>query len=107
MGYSLQDVAKVGGLASRNIVSIGVSLDGVHVPRNSVSDSGELGKILEKEEVEQGTGIHNEPGCGRKVGKETEAVQEDGTISQQSWWPKRPRVGSYNDRGHGPTKSSL
>jgi dihydroxyacetone kinase len=61
-GASLDDVYKVAKLTADNIVSVGASLDHVHVPgRDSNSD-----ETLAAGEVEIGMGIHNEPGCGRE-----------------------------------------
>jgi len=66
MGYSLNDVAMVANLTAQNIVSVGASLDHVHVPGRAPPDllSDER---LAAEEVEVGMGIHNEPGSGRAV----------------------------------------
>ncbi|KAI9149310.1 dihydroxyacetone kinase [Paramyrothecium foliicola] len=60
-GRSLEEVAKVAQLAADNLVSVGASLEHVHVPGRSA----EGGDELEVGEVELGMGIHNEPGSGR------------------------------------------
>ena len=59
-GRSLEEVAKVAQLASDNLVSVGASLEHVHVPGRSVGADSESDG-----EVEIGMGIHNEPGSGR------------------------------------------
>ena len=63
-GASLDDVYKVAKLASDNIVSVGASLDHVHVPGRAAPDPNS-DEVLAAEEVEIGMGIHNEPGSGR------------------------------------------
>jgi dihydroxyacetone kinase len=65
-GASLEDVYKVAKLTAENIVSIGASLDHVHVPGRAPPDPNS-DEILASEEVEVGMGIHNEPGSGREV----------------------------------------
>lgn len=66
MGYSLHDVANVAKLTAENIVSVGASLDHVHVPGRALPDP-DTDEILATEEVEVGMGIHNEPGSERAV----------------------------------------
>lgn len=61
-GYKLQDVAKVAKLVAENLVSIGASLDHVHVPGRGKKEKDES---IGDEEVELGMGIHNEPGSER------------------------------------------
>lgn len=61
MGRSIEDVAKAASLTASNLVSVGASLEHVHVP-GRVADTGDG---LELGEVEVGMGIHNEPGSGR------------------------------------------
>ncbi|KAF7554049.1 hypothetical protein G7046_g6926 [Stylonectria norvegica] len=61
-GRPLKDVAKVARLTAENLVSVGASLEHVHVPGRKVDNEGDL-KIGE---VEIGMGIHNEPGSGRE-----------------------------------------
>ncbi|KAK3936143.1 dihydroxyacetone kinase [Diplogelasinospora grovesii] len=68
-GRSLQEVAKVARLVSENLVSVGASLEHVHVPgrRNNTAKAGkEDDGGLEDGEVEIGMGIHNEPGSSRE-----------------------------------------
>lgn len=61
MGRGLEEVAGVARLVAGNLVSVGASLEHVHVPGRGVGDGGELGEG----EVEIGMGIHNEAGSGR------------------------------------------
>lgn len=61
-GRSLEEVAKVARLTAANIVSVGASLEHVHVPGRVVDASESLGP----KEVEVGMGIHNEPGSSRE-----------------------------------------
>lgn len=63
-GASLEDVYKVAKLTADNIVSVGASLDHVHVPGRAPPDPNS-DEVLATEEVEIGMGIHNEPGSGR------------------------------------------
>jgi len=65
-GASLEDVYKVAKLTAGNLVSVGASLDHVHVPGRAPPDP-KSDEILSTEEVEIGMGIHNEPGSGRAV----------------------------------------
>lgn len=60
-GRSLEEVAKVARLTAENLVSVGASLEHVHVPGRKVDSEG----ALELGEVEVGMGIHNEPGSER------------------------------------------
>ncbi|CAH0033968.1 unnamed protein product [Clonostachys rhizophaga] len=61
----LSEVAKVARLTAENLVSVGASLDHVHVPGRAISTE----HTLEPGEVEIGMGIHNEDGSGRaKIG---------------------------------------
>ncbi|KAH8599824.1 dihydroxyacetone kinase [Bisporella sp. PMI_857] len=64
-GASLEDVFKVGKLTANNIVSVGASLDHVHVPGRKFSDINPDDKLAHGE-VEIGMGIHNEKGSGRE-----------------------------------------
>lgn len=61
-GYKLEDVAKVAKLVAENLVSIGASLDHVHVPGREAKTKDES---IGEQEVELGMGIHNEPGSER------------------------------------------
>jgi len=65
-GASLEDVYKVSKLTADNLVSVGASLDHVHVPGRAPPDP-KSDENLSTEEVEIGMGIHNEPGSGRAV----------------------------------------
>lgn len=62
-GRSLKEVAKVAKLVADNLVSVGASLEHVHVPGRALVDS----EALKEGEVEIGMGIHNEQGSGREV----------------------------------------
>lgn len=62
-GRSLGDVARVARLAAENIVSVGASLEHVHVPGRAAG-AGDDG--LAAGEVEIGMGIHNEAGSARE-----------------------------------------
>ena len=65
-GASLEEVYSVAKLTSENIVSIGASLDHVHVPGRAPPDL-KSDEVIATGEVEIGMGIHNEPGSGRVV----------------------------------------
>ncbi|CAG9989257.1 unnamed protein product [Clonostachys byssicola] len=60
-GKPLSEVAKIARLTAENLVSVGASLDHVHVPGRAISTE----HTLEPGEVEIGMGIHNEDGSGR------------------------------------------
>lgn len=60
-GRSLEEVAKVARLTADNLVSVGASLEHVHVPGRAVDQED----TLAAGEVEIGMGIHNEAGSGR------------------------------------------
>jgi dihydroxyacetone kinase len=62
-GRSLAEVAKVARLTAENLVSVGASLEHVHVPGRVVADEDQHLKIGE---VEIGMGIHNEPGSSKE-----------------------------------------
>lgn len=70
LGYSVDDVYAIGKLVGENMVSVGVSLDKAHVPGKPAKQdtTGEL----TSGEMELGMGIHNEPGCARLSGSDTE-----------------------------------
>ncbi|KAL0933904.1 dihydroxyacetone kinase [Colletotrichum truncatum] len=56
-GASLADVLKLGKTVTDNLVTVGASLDHVHIPgREAAAPSS-------GDQVELGMGIHNEPGC--------------------------------------------
>jgi triose/dihydroxyacetone kinase / FAD-AMP lyase (cyclizing) len=63
-GASLENVYKVGKLTADNIVSVGASLDHVHVPGRALPDP-KSEENLDIDEVEIGMGIHNEAGSAR------------------------------------------
>ncbi|CZS95387.1 probable dihydroxyacetone kinase [Rhynchosporium agropyri] len=73
-GASLDNVYKVAKLTSDNIVSVGASLDHVHVPGRAVADP-KSGDNLAAGEVEIGMGIHNEAGSERAKVKLPELVK--------------------------------
>lgn len=60
-GMPLETVAKVARLTAKNLVSVGASLEHVHVPGRDLAQDDKL----EIGEVEIGMGIHNEAGSGR------------------------------------------
>ena len=62
-GNPLAEVAALARLTAENIVSVGASLEHVHVPGRGADGGIEQG--LREGEVEIGMGIHNEPGSGR------------------------------------------
>lgn len=65
MGGSLEDTARIGQLAGKNVVSVAASLSRVHVLGRTTEDAMEEIKRLPLGVVEIGMGIHNEPGCER------------------------------------------
>jgi len=60
-GRSLEEVSQVAKLTADNLVSVGASLEHVHVPGRDLTQDDKL----ELGEVEIGMGIHNEAGSGR------------------------------------------
>lgn len=64
-GYGLDQVAAVARLVAKNLVSVGASLDHVHVPGRAPPKKGDAGSLGE-DEAELGMGIHNEAGSGRE-----------------------------------------
>ncbi|KAF5556035.1 dihydroxyacetone kinase [Fusarium phyllophilum] len=62
LGKPLDQVAKYAQLTADNLVSVGASLEHVHVPGRKADTEGSLAA----DEVELGMGIHNEPGSGRE-----------------------------------------
>ncbi|KFY45481.1 hypothetical protein V494_00945 [Pseudogymnoascus sp. VKM F-4513 (FW-928)] len=64
LGYSLEDVTRIANLTADNLVSVGASLDHVHVPGREVVDQNDSDR-LKYEETEVGMGIHNEAGSAR------------------------------------------
>ncbi|KAI8964047.1 dihydroxyacetone kinase [Daldinia sp. FL1419] len=77
-GRSLEEVYKVAKLTAANLVSVGASLDHVHVPGRAIGSNA--AESLQDGEVEIGMGIHNEAGSGRKKVELTELV---GTMISQ------------------------
>ncbi|TRX88657.1 hypothetical protein FHL15_010423 [Xylaria flabelliformis] len=63
-GASLEQVYRVAKLTADNLVSVGASLEHVHVPGRAPLDPKAEGS-LGADEVEVGMGIHNEAGSGR------------------------------------------
>lgn len=64
--HGLAAVAAVARLVANNLVSVGASLDHVHVPGRAAPRTDEPGALGE-DEVELGMGIHNEAGSGRET----------------------------------------
>jgi len=54
----LDEAERIGILVSRSIVSIGVSLNSVHVPGQPIEDVSD--RTLDADEVETGMGIRND-----------------------------------------------
>lgn len=73
-GASLKDVAALARLTADNIVSVGASLDHVHVPGRAPPNPNS-DEVLGEKEVEIGMGIHNEPGSQRSVVQLPELVE--------------------------------
>ncbi|OAX85514.1 dihydroxyacetone kinase [Emergomyces africanus] len=63
-GASLDDVYRIAQLATNNIVSLGSSLEHVHVPGREIPDPNS-DEMIPHDEIEVGMGIHNEPGSHR------------------------------------------
>lgn len=63
-GAPVDHVHRVAKLTAENLVSIGASLEHVHVPGRAPPDPDSK-ETLGAAEVEVGMGIHNEPGSGR------------------------------------------
>ncbi|KAF5249153.1 hypothetical protein FANTH_5529 [Fusarium anthophilum] len=62
LGKPLDQVAQYAQLTADNLVSVGASLEHVHVPGRKADTEGSLAA----DEAELGMGIHNEPGSGRE-----------------------------------------
>lgn len=71
-GRDLGEVAKVARLTADNLVSVGASLEHVHVPGRAINQESHL----EDGEVEIGMGIHNEAGSGRTKAALPQLVKE-------------------------------
>ncbi|EEH40481.1 dihydroxyacetone kinase [Paracoccidioides lutzii Pb01] len=63
-GAPLEDVYRIAQLTTSNIVSVGSSLERVHVPGRRIPDPNSDERIPH-DEIEVGMGIHNEPGSYR------------------------------------------
>ncbi|KAL4802068.1 Dak1 domain-containing protein [Aspergillus unguis] len=92
-GGSLEDVYKTAQFANANIVSVGSSLEHVHVPGRKVSDSDDH---IPEGEVEVGMGIHNEPGSHRTKANLVELVSTmllqllDHNDPDRAWVTRKP-----------------
>ncbi|KAL7943366.1 Dak1 domain-containing protein [Trichoderma barbatum] len=71
-GADLADVYRIGRLVADNLVSVGASLEHVHVPGHGNIAHADDG--LRAGEVELGMGIHNEPGSGKRTADLPELV---------------------------------
>jgi dihydroxyacetone kinase len=74
-GRGLKEVAKVARLVAENLVSVGASLEHVHVPGRAKPDVNSP-EYLRDGEVEIGMGIHNEQGSSREVVELPELVRK-------------------------------
>ena len=63
MGGDLNECVRVGDLVKENVVSLGASLNRVHVPGRPFAEASDEEERLGPGLVEIGMGIHNEPGC--------------------------------------------
>ncbi|PGH11259.1 dihydroxyacetone kinase [Helicocarpus griseus UAMH5409] len=63
-GASLDDVYRIAKLTTENIVTLGASLEHVHVPGRQLPDPNS-DELVPHDEIEVGMGIHNEPGSHR------------------------------------------
>jgi dihydroxyacetone kinase len=61
---SLEEVYNIAKLTASNTVSVGASLEHVHVPGRAIPDPNS-DEIIPQEDIEVGMGIHNEPGSHR------------------------------------------
>lgn len=74
-GRGLEEVVKVARLVAGNLVSVGASLEHVHVPGRAKPDA-DSAEYLRDGEVEIGMGIHNEPGSSKEVVELPELVRK-------------------------------
>jgi len=74
-GRGLKEVAKVARLVAENLVSVGASLEHVHVPGREKPDASSA-EYLKDGEVEIGMGIHNEQGSSREAVELPEMVSK-------------------------------
>ena len=73
-GGSLQDVYKLAKQVAGNLVSVGASLEHVHVPGREKPDPNS-DEFIPTEQVEVGMGIHNEPGSHRATATLPELIK--------------------------------
>ncbi|KAL2002155.1 hypothetical protein VTN02DRAFT_544 [Thermoascus thermophilus] len=73
-GASLEDVYRIAQLTTKNVVSVGASLEHVHIPGREILDPHSE-ETVPKDHVEIGMGIHNEPGSHRVKATLPELVQ--------------------------------
>ncbi|KAK5947403.1 dihydroxyacetone kinase Dak1 [Knufia obscura] len=64
-GGSLTQVYELAQQVNRNLISLGSSLERVHVPGREIPKEGETEGVIPYGEIEVGMGIHNEPGSKR------------------------------------------
>ena len=75
-GGSLSEVYNLAQLVTSNLVSLGSSLEHVHVPgRAIVDDSNENTTTKTSNEIEVGMGIHNEPGSHKVTASLPELIK--------------------------------
>ncbi|PYH73102.1 putative dihydroxyacetone kinase (DakA) [Aspergillus vadensis CBS 113365] len=90
-GGSLEDVYRTAQLANKNLVSVGSSLEHVHVPGRAPPT-----ETIPDGEVEVGMGIHNEPGSHREKFELTELVATmllqllDHNDPDRAWITRKP-----------------
>ncbi|KAK2744361.1 hypothetical protein FQN57_004255 [Myotisia sp. PD_48] len=72
-GASLDEVYQTARLATNNLVSLGASLEHVHVPGREIPAPGSQ-ETGPQDEIEVGMGIHNEPGSHHMKGSLDELV---------------------------------
>ncbi|KAJ9651481.1 dihydroxyacetone kinase Dak1 [Neophaeococcomyces mojaviensis] len=65
LGGSLTEVYELAKQVNRNLVSLGSSLERVHVPGREIPKEGDDEGVIPYGEIEVGMGIHNEPGSRR------------------------------------------
>jgi len=64
-GGSLSQCYELAQQVNRNLVSLGSSLERVHVPGREIPKEGDTEGVIPYGEIEVGMGIHNEPGSKR------------------------------------------
>ncbi|PYI16343.1 dihydroxyacetone kinase [Aspergillus japonicus CBS 114.51] len=90
-GGSLEEVYHLAQLANNNLVSVGSSLEHVHVPGRGVPED-----TIPEGEVEVGMGIHNEPGSHRVKANLVELVANmllqllDHNDPDRAWVTRKP-----------------